>query len=71
MAGRERMQRIAVVRVGADGAGEASTDDVAVEAALEIRLNGEPFSVAMRSKPSAVVRNASVGAASRSQTCAP
>jgi FdhD protein len=46
MAGRERMQRIPVVRVG-DGA-TAATDDVAVEAALEIRLDGAPFSVTMR-----------------------
>jgi FdhD protein len=48
MAGRDRMQRIPVVRVGDGAAGEASTDDVAVEAPLEIRLDGEPFSVTMR-----------------------
>jgi FdhD protein len=48
MSGRERMQRIPVVRVGDGVAGEPSSDDVAVEAALEIRLNGEPFSVTMR-----------------------
>ena len=28
--------------------GDTATDDVAVEAALEIRLDGEPFSVTMR-----------------------
>jgi FdhD protein len=48
MSGRDRMQRIPVIRVGDGAAGEAATDDVAVEAALEIRLNGEPFSVTMR-----------------------
>lgn len=48
MAAIARMQRIPVVRVGDGGIGEPSTDDVAVEAALEIRLNGEPFSVTMR-----------------------
>jgi FdhD protein len=48
MAGRERMRRIPVVRVGDGATGEPSTDDVAIEAALEIRLNGEPFSVTMR-----------------------
>ena len=42
------MRRIPVVRVGDGGAGETASDDVAVEAALEIRLNGEPFSVTMR-----------------------
>lgn len=42
------MQRMAVVRVGDGAASETSTDDVAVEAALEIRLNGAPFSVTMR-----------------------
>jgi FdhD protein len=47
MAGRERVQRIAVVRVEAGGR-EPATDAVAVEAALEVRLNGEPFSVTMR-----------------------
>ena len=48
MAGRERMQRIPVVRVGDGPTSETSTDDVAVEAALEVRLNGQPFSVTMR-----------------------
>ena len=48
MAGRERMQRIPVVRVGDGATSETSTDDVAVEAALEVRLNGQPFSVTMR-----------------------
>jgi FdhD protein len=48
MPGRERMQRIAVVRVGDGAARETSADDVAVEAALEVRLNGQPFSVTMR-----------------------
>ena len=48
MAGRERMQRIPVVRVGDGAARETSADDVAVEAALEVRLNGQPFSVTMR-----------------------
>jgi FdhD protein len=48
MAGPKRMQRMAVVRVGDGAASETSTDDVAVEAALEIRLNGAPFSVTMR-----------------------
>jgi FdhD protein len=48
MAGRERMQRIPVVRVGDGTARETSADDVAVEAALEVRLNGQPFSVTMR-----------------------
>jgi FdhD protein len=48
MAGRERMRRIPVVRVGDGPSSEASTDDVAVEAALEVRLNGQPFSVTMR-----------------------
>jgi FdhD protein len=41
------VERIAVVRVDADRR-EQATDAVAVEAALEIRLNGEPFSVTMR-----------------------
>jgi FdhD protein len=48
MPGRERMQRIPVVRVGDGPTSETSTDDVAVEAALEVRLNGQPFSVTMR-----------------------
>jgi FdhD protein len=48
MAAGERMQRMPVVRVGDGGAGEPSVDDVAVEAPLEIRLNGEAFSVTMR-----------------------
>jgi FdhD protein len=48
MPGGERMQRIPVVRVGDGAASDTSTDDVAVEAALEIRLNGQPFSVTMR-----------------------
>jgi FdhD protein len=48
MAGRERMQRVAVVRVGDGAAPGTSTDDVAVEAALEVRLNGQPFAVTMR-----------------------
>jgi FdhD protein len=48
MPGRERMQRIAVVRVGDGPARETSSDDVAVEAALEVRVNGEPFAVTMR-----------------------
>jgi FdhD protein len=47
MAGPERVQRIAVVRVDAGGRA-AATDAVAIEAALEVRLNGEPFSVTMR-----------------------
>jgi FdhD protein len=42
------MQRIPVVRVGDGASGEASADDVAVEAALEVRLNGHPFAVTMR-----------------------
>ena len=42
------MQRIPVVRVGDGSTSETSTDDVAVEAALEVRLNGQPFSVTMR-----------------------
>ena len=36
------------MRVGDGASREASTDDVAVEAALEVRLNGQPFSVTMR-----------------------
>jgi len=43
------MQRVPVVRVvGGAATGDPSFDDVAVEAALEIRLRGEPFSVTMR-----------------------
>ena len=42
------MKRIPVVRVGDGATREASADDVAVEAALEVRLNGQPFSVTMR-----------------------
>ncbi len=42
------MQRVAVVRVGDGPAPGASTDDVAVEAALEVRLNGQSFAVTMR-----------------------
>jgi FdhD protein len=37
-----------VVRVGDGAAAEASIDDVAVEAALEVRLDGQPFAVTMR-----------------------
>ena len=48
MPGGERIQRIPVVRVGDGATSDPSTDDVAVEAALEIRLNGQPFSVTMR-----------------------
>ncbi|MEO5821096.1 MAG: formate dehydrogenase accessory sulfurtransferase FdhD [Vicinamibacteraceae bacterium] len=49
MSERERMRRIPVVRVAdGGGAGERATDDVAVEAALEVRLNGDAFSVTMR-----------------------
>src|SRR5688500_3996145 len=48
MPGRERMRRIAVVRVGDGPARETSMDDAAVEAALEVRVNGEPFAVTMR-----------------------
>ena len=42
------MRRIPVVRVGDGATGETASDAVAVEAALEIRLNGAPFSVTMR-----------------------
>jgi FdhD protein len=52
MAGDESMRRIAVVRVGRAGgeAGDADTgiDTVAVEAPLEVRLDGQPFAVTMR-----------------------
>ncbi len=42
------MQRVAVVRVGDGAAPGGSTDVVAVEAALEVRLDGRPFAVTMR-----------------------
>ncbi len=41
------MQQFDVIRVGGDGTTTAA-DQVAREAALEVRLNGEPFSVIMR-----------------------
>jgi len=43
----DTMQPFDVIRVGGDGATTAA-DQVAREAALEVRLNGEPFSVIMR-----------------------
>lgn len=43
----ESMRRIGVVRVAAGAMGEAS-DTVAIEAPLEVRLDGQPFSVTMR-----------------------
>ena len=47
MAGYESMRRIGVVRGARGPIGEAS-DTVAIEAPLEIRLDGAPFSVTMR-----------------------
>jgi FdhD protein len=47
MVGHESMRRIGVVRVAAGTIGEAS-DAVAIEAPLEVRLDGAPFAVTMR-----------------------
>jgi FdhD protein len=47
MPAHERIREVAVVRVG-DGDWREAADAVAVEAALEIRLDGAPFSVTMR-----------------------
>jgi FdhD protein len=47
MSGHERMREVDLLRVD-DGAPEASRDAVAVEAPLEVRLDGESFSVTMR-----------------------
>ena len=47
MPAHERFQSVSVVRVG-EGDSRAADDAVAVEAALEIRLDGAPFSVTMR-----------------------
>ena len=44
---RDAVRSISVVRVSRDGV-EDATDHVAVEAPLEVRLHGEPFSVIMR-----------------------
>ena len=44
---RDAVRSIPVVRVSRDGV-EDATDQVAVEAPLEVRLHGEPFSVIMR-----------------------
>ena len=43
----DTMQRFTVIRVSEDGSTTAD-DQVAREVALEVRLNGEPFSVIMR-----------------------
>jgi len=47
MSDGERIRRVDLLRVD-DGAPAAARDAVAVEAPLEVRLDGEPFSVTMR-----------------------
>ena len=44
----DAIRDVGLIRVGDGASWDAATDAVAVEAALEVRLNGQPFSVTMR-----------------------
>ena len=48
MSGR-RTRRVRVTRIDAEGTSTTHEDALAVEEPLEIRINGKPFSVTMRS----------------------